>query len=195
VNTIISYLYRDASNYKVFNEAIVTGKLTLEQIAEILDTLQDGENFIPHQVGLPEKKFDTVTEDDHPWFELHEDAFSVTEAAPTVDITADELYRTFLDCKDRWNPDAPYLWEKHGCAEENDTGLPPKYRCPKCGGFHFGVTAHVTQDWKVDAQGNFAECTCDCVEVIHQPDNEDLWNCINCGFSAAGEEFLVDHRS
>ena len=34
-------------------------------------------------------------------------------------------------------------------------------RCPKCGASTFYVTAHVTQDWKVDEHGDFIECVDD----------------------------------
>lgn len=46
MNTRISYLYRDASNYKAYNECIVRGLLTDEQTKAILDCL-DRDNFIP----------------------------------------------------------------------------------------------------------------------------------------------------
>lgn len=32
-----------------------------------------------------------------------------------------------------------------------------KMICPKCGGNEFITTAHVMQDWKVDASGNYLE--------------------------------------
>ena len=57
MNTRISYFYRDASNYKAYNECIVRGLLTDEQTKAILDCL-DRDNFIPSQVGLPERRFD-----------------------------------------------------------------------------------------------------------------------------------------
>lgn len=65
------------------------------------------------------------------------------------------------------------------------------YRCPKCGAEAFEVTAHVTQDWKIDSCGNFLECLNDCVEVTHSPDDDDMWTCANCGFSAEGRRFSV----
>lgn len=36
MNTRISYLYRDAGNYKRWNEAVVEGIITLEQIDSIM---------------------------------------------------------------------------------------------------------------------------------------------------------------
>jgi len=61
LNTKIEYLYRDASNYKVYNECVVKGIVTAEQRKEIVDCLNEGEYFIPSQVGLPEKRFDDWT--------------------------------------------------------------------------------------------------------------------------------------
>ncbi len=45
-NTHISYLYRDACNYKVHNEAIIRGELSAQQIDVIMGCLNDGEYFI-----------------------------------------------------------------------------------------------------------------------------------------------------
>lgn len=66
-----------------------------------------------------------------------------------------------------------------------------KLRCPKCGGNRFCATAHITQDWELDEYGIFEETVNDCVEVVHFPDAEDLWNCRKCGYSAAGKEFIT----
>lgn len=64
-----------------------------------------------------------------------------------------------------------------------------KYRCPACGAESFEVTAHVTQDWKIDCNGTFLESLNECVEVTHYPDENDIWDCADCGFSAVGREF------
>lgn len=103
MNTKISYLYRDASNYKVPNECIVRGLLTDEQTKAILDCL-DRDNFIPSQVGLPERRFDRFDpEEDTCWFELYESGFEPTDAEATVDLSVDELVSRFLARKDRWD--------------------------------------------------------------------------------------------
>lgn len=104
MNTKISYLYRDASNYKVPNECIVRGLLTDAQTAAILDCRSDGAYFIPSQVGLPEKRFDRFDpEEDTCWFELYESSFEPTDAEATVDLSVDELVSRFLARKDRWD--------------------------------------------------------------------------------------------
>ena len=52
------------------------------------------------------------------------------------------------------------------------------------------VTAHVTQDWKVDGNGRFIECGNECVEVVHTLDNDDLWICADCGHDGPGSMFM-----
>lgn len=44
-----------------------------------------------------------------------------------------------------------------------------KMICPKCGGNEFITTAHVMQDWKVDASGNYLETINGCVQVDRNP--------------------------
>lgn len=103
MNTKISYLYRDACNYKMHNEVVILGILTKEQRRTILECLDEGENFVPSAVGLPEVKLDECdSEDDGPWFELGEDSFEDVHEKPTVSVTADELVGDFVRCKDRW---------------------------------------------------------------------------------------------
>lgn len=101
-NTKINYLYRDASNYKVHNEVVVAGQFTEQQKEKIINCLEDEENFVPSQVGLPEKRFEQENDDDHPWFELREDGFEETEEDPTIEMTAMQLYAAFCDKKDKW---------------------------------------------------------------------------------------------
>ena len=97
------YLYRDADNYKVHNECVVQGTISAEQIAVILECLDEGEYFIPHLVGLPEKRFDTFDPQvDHPYFELSEDSFAETMESETVEVQVDELVSAFLCCKGKW---------------------------------------------------------------------------------------------
>jgi ribosomal protein S27E len=50
----------------------------------------------------------------------------------------------------------------------------------------FCVTAHVTEDWIVDEQGDFLETDCDCglTQVIHRPDAQDYYTCAECGTEA-----------
>lgn len=100
-NTKVSYLYRDASNYKIYTDIVVKGHLTEDQKAEIWKTLPDEESFIPGKVGLPENRFSTTTEDDGPWFELL--TIEDTDEKVTETTTAEEMYNGFLSAKeDGW---------------------------------------------------------------------------------------------
>lgn len=66
-----------------------------------------------------------------------------------------------------------------------------RLRCPKCGGKRFAATAHVTQEWELDEFGQFQCGRNDCEEVTHEPDQDDIWECLECGYSGAGREFIV----
>ena len=103
MNTKISYLYRDADNYKQYNECIIAGALSAKQIRAILDCCDMGEYFIPGQVGLPERRFDTYDpQADHCWFELGADSFSETRESPAIALTATELVNRFEGCRNNW---------------------------------------------------------------------------------------------
>lgn len=64
-------------------------------------------------------------------------------------------------------------------------------KCPNCAGQRFVVIAHVTQSWEVDKNGMFVNCLEDCIDVIHRPDDDDIWECYDCGYEATGKEFNV----
>ena len=63
--------------------------------------------------------------------------------------------------------------------------------CPKCKNRKFFVIAHVAQEWEVDEKGNFLECTNECLQVTHSPDDDDLWRCAKCGFEAQGGNMKI----
>ncbi len=44
MNTKISYLYRDADNYKMHNKCVIAGTLTTEQARTIKDSCEMGAN-------------------------------------------------------------------------------------------------------------------------------------------------------
>lgn len=103
MNTQIFYRYRDAGNNHIQNECVISGCLDEQQIDDIVSCLDGGEYFIPHLVGLPERKFDTYDpEMDHPFFELDKFGFSNTNQPATVQITAAELVTAFQNQKGRW---------------------------------------------------------------------------------------------
>ena len=103
MNTQINYLYRDASNYKVYNECVIEGEITDEQIMTIIGCLEDGEYFIPEQVGLDANRFSDFTDDDHCLMELCKQDFSHTDKKPTVNLNCEQLVRNFEDAKGNWN--------------------------------------------------------------------------------------------
>lgn len=107
MNTKIEYLYRDASNYKTPNSVILKGKFTSEQISTILSCCQDGEYFISSEVGLEEiRNFAIDLEVDHPYFELQENSFMLTNQPATTWVTPDELVAAFLENKEIWEEKA-----------------------------------------------------------------------------------------
>lgn len=74
MNTLLEYLYRDASNYKQHGSVVMEGSLALKEVRHLL---VDGEYFIPSQAGLPDLQqkfraqgFEYPTEDDHTWHEI-----------------------------------------------------------------------------------------------------------------------------
>jgi len=56
--------------------------------------------------------------------------------------------------------------------------------CPKSKEHNrFSTTAHVTQTWEVDRNGNFSrELTTD--DTTHGPDAGNHWTCLVCGATA-----------
>lgn len=68
-------------------------------------------------------------------------------------------------------------------------GLRYMKRCPKCGCREFIVRPHVVQTWRVDGNGAFVDAVTECDEVVHRPDNDDMWDCAVCGFRAPGRAF------
>lgn len=108
--TLFHYLYRDKSNYKAQNFVVLSGAITQEQEGAIKSCLNEGEYFIPRQVGLPERRFDSWDpEDDHCWFEfcsfepLPEMTQEQADANGIVPVmSVQELTDKFLAAKDNW---------------------------------------------------------------------------------------------
>lgn len=55
--------------------------------------------------------------------------------------------------------------------------------CPNHCDAYLNTCAHVLQDWKVDAFGNFIE-EIETLETVHGPDNGNIWTCTECGAEA-----------
>ena len=90
MNTQINYLYRDACNYKNFNEIVVAGILKIEHL---LPLLKDKTYFIPFEVGLIDLQPEVLTEYDHIWHEIEK--LQITTDNPTLKINAEQLLRKF----------------------------------------------------------------------------------------------------
>lgn len=119
-NTQITYMYRDASNWKQFETVVLAGAMSQEDIDLIISKLEDGDLFIPEQVGLPRLQFrwPTLNEDDHVYHELKREDFEIVDLPPTLEITAKELVENFRNVNwdilfSDWT-----LWS-HGEIDEN----------------------------------------------------------------------------
>ena len=100
MNTEISYLYRDANNYKNSNTVVVKGEV---QFSDIQPYLKNGDSFIPGQVDLEDLNGYDVKED-HPYHELRQDDLELTEAKPTTSLTAAQLITKFKQAyEEGWN--------------------------------------------------------------------------------------------
>lgn len=50
---VMEYLYRDANNFKVFGQLLLTGKSSDSDFSEIKTSLDSGEYFVAEQVDIP----------------------------------------------------------------------------------------------------------------------------------------------
>ena len=99
MNTLITYQYRDASNYKEFETVIINGLLSLKDIEEYFF---EKEFFIPSEIGLKDLQPENLNQDDHIWHEILE--ISHTHEKPTVDITAEKIISNFKKASlNEWN--------------------------------------------------------------------------------------------
>lgn len=65
-------------------------------------------------------------------------------------------------------------------------------KCPKCGCTRFVVSQHIVQSIVVDGNGEYLATVSECDTVTHSADNNDIWECEKCGYTAAGSEFEVN---
>lgn len=94
MNTKITYLYRDAANYKETESVVVSGRMSL---GDVLLYLDEGEYFAPADVGLPHPGPKLASwpdeDDDHCWCSLDAESFEPTDEDAT--LTAAELLGRF----------------------------------------------------------------------------------------------------
>ncbi|HDY89178.1 MAG TPA: hypothetical protein ENH82_13815 [bacterium] len=99
MNTLITYQYRDASNYKQFDTVIIHGQFSLSDIEEYL---YEKEVFIPSEIGLKDLQPENLNSDDHIWHEILE--ISHTLDKPTMNISAEQIISNFRRASlDEWN--------------------------------------------------------------------------------------------
>jgi hypothetical protein len=72
MNTRLTYMYRDASNYKFYGGAVFEGEITAEERIEFTAALHGEENFIAEQVGLESVRPGGTYPDDGVWHEFLE---------------------------------------------------------------------------------------------------------------------------
>ena len=65
-----------------------------------------------------------------------------------------------------------------------------KMVCPNGCNKSFFTSAHVMQEWEVDAYGNFQSVLSNCLQVTRNPDFANIWVCSKCGAEgkAVGDE-------
>lgn len=51
----------------------------------------------------------------------------------------------------------------------------------------FYTTAHMSETWVVDEEGNWVETTDDPGEIVARPHPDNTWQCVECGAEAKVE--------
>ena len=99
MNTKLEYMYRDAENYKTYEDCILEGELSIKDLAPYLFL---GDFFVPSEVGLKDLQEQPLHVYDHIWHEII-DVDSV-EQIPTVPISAKCFIKMFQEAsKNDWN--------------------------------------------------------------------------------------------
>ena len=100
MNTKISYMYTDHSNNKRHCTAIVSGRLNGRQRKTILNSLFAKVYFIPELVYLPG---DSGAGDRNQFHALYTNDLEVTEEAPTVNRSIQEVAEAFKKHANAWS--------------------------------------------------------------------------------------------
>lgn len=115
--SIFEYLYRDASNYKVWGTLLLEGVANETDLQVLASKFESGELFIAEQLGIPALYADLwefsngPTEDDHVWHTFH--ALRVV----TPDDTRAEVFGSVADLVTKfksvreWNLELSPHWD------------------------------------------------------------------------------------
>jgi hypothetical protein len=118
-NTAFCYKYCDGNNNKRGERIVLQGTITFEQLVPYLD---EGEYFIPGQVGLEDLQHSFTSKSpgaDHPWHRVYESDITPTDEPSTVQITAQALLAAFQAVT--W--DASYIWEGGVAPQTGNTRM------------------------------------------------------------------------
>jgi hypothetical protein len=92
-------MYRDSENYKVYNECILSGELSIKDLSPYLFT---GEFFIPSEVGLKDLQELPLHTYDHIWHEIVN--IATTNDIADIPISAEYLISAFKKVSQNdWN--------------------------------------------------------------------------------------------
>ncbi len=110
MNTKLYYLYRDASNYKTQNMAVLEGEMTSEVFDRLLACCDTDNTFIPQNVGLDLiRDWEYDPQEDHPWCEL--ESFELCSESASSGLTVQELLDSFEQRRNNWDDVTPALME------------------------------------------------------------------------------------
>lgn len=122
MHTLLTYRYRDASNFKANGEVLLSGELTPELRDRLQVSLLDGEYFIPEKVGLPSLRAKLYqysegnpTDDDHLLHEFVELRTALPEEAASQPVSGDlvELVARFeVNARRGWWTDVAELMDQ-----------------------------------------------------------------------------------
>ena len=112
-NTYLSYLYRDADNYKHEHTVVFTGAATKEAAQALLNYVGPLDGFVPSEVGLPDLQEQMLTGwtpgVDHPYHEVI--SIGLTNKETSVGETFDDLAERWL--KADWAAASTRVISKH----------------------------------------------------------------------------------
>ena len=107
MNTVFNYLYRDADNYKTWNNVVLEGAMDDSDYEKILSCCDCDHTFVPENIGLDLiRDWEYDPETDHPWCEVQ--PYELTEAK-SCGLTVKELVDRFEKRKEHWDDVMPSL--------------------------------------------------------------------------------------